>query len=205
MDVKYRYIAILSIALNIFFATNYFGSASNTPESIGSISKAIETKADAETTRIALSEGDNLNDFHLSLLTQGFAQDQTKPLLFTKLKQLHIDSIKKPDDKFWLHQPLAQVEYMEALFQGYQQVRETLQAIYGAAIKDDPMVSDIFYPVANQYPFLASQKQVAVQKMQLEMQKQEDCLMNRNSWIQKIVVAMNYSQFFLERPQKRKV
>jgi hypothetical protein len=172
MDVKYRYIAIFSIALNIFFATNYFGSAPNKPESIGSSSKAIETKADAETTRIALSEGDNLNDFHLSLLTQGFTQDQTKPLLFTKLKQLHIDSIKKPDDKFWLHQPLAQVEYMEALFQGYQQVRETLQAIYGAAVKDDPMVSDIFYPVANQYPFLASQKQVAVQKMQLEMQKQ---------------------------------
>ena len=171
MDVKYRYIAIFSIALNIFFATNYFGSAPNTPESIGSGSKAIVTKPDAQAARIVLSEANNLNDFHSSLLAQGFTQDQTKPLLFTTLKQLHIDSIKKPDDKFWLHQPLAQVEYMEALFQGYQQVRETLQAIYGAAVKDDPMVSDVFYPVASQYPFLGSQKQIAVQKMQLEIQK----------------------------------
>lgn len=171
MDVKYRYIAIFSIALNIFFATNYFGSAPNTPESIGSGSKAIVTKPDAQAARIVLSEANNLNDFHSSLLAQGFTQDQTKPLLFTTLKQLHIDSIKKPEDKFWLHQPLAQVEYMEALFEGYQQVREALQAIYGAAVKDDPMVSDVFYPVANQYPFLASQKQIAVQKMQLEMQK----------------------------------
>ncbi|MDG1495466.1 MAG: hypothetical protein P8Q91_06305 [Porticoccaceae bacterium] len=172
MDVKYRYIAIFSIALNIFFATNYFVSPSNQSESIGSDPLSVGDEPNGQTARIALSETDDLIEFYSSLLAQGFTQDQTKPLLFTKLKQLYIDSIKKPDDKFWLHQPLAQVEYMEALFQGYQQIREALQAIYGDGVKHDTIVSDVFYPVANQYPFLTSQKQVAVQKMQLEMQKQ---------------------------------
>lgn len=172
MDVKYRYIAIFSIALNIFFAADHFVVGSNQPEAIGSDPLPLVDKPDADTALVVLSDNDDINDFYSSLLDQGFTQDQTKPLLFTKLKQLHIDSIKKPNDKFWLHQPLAQVEYMEALFEGYQRVRGSLQAIYGAAVKDDSMVSDVFYPVANQYPFLTSQKQIAVQKMQLEMQRQ---------------------------------
>ena len=171
MDVKYRYIAIFSIAINIFFVINHFISSANQSETTGTNPLSVVAELDAETAHKVLPETDDLNHFHSSLLAQGFTQDQTKPLLFTTLKQLHIDSIKKPDDKFWIHQPLAQVEYMEALFQGYQQVREALQAIYGDAVKDDPMVSDVFYPVANQYPFLASEKQIAVQKMQLEMQK----------------------------------
>ena len=70
MDVKFGYIAIFSIALNIFFAINYFDvesnqTESNRSESIESASRPMAS--DAENGRIVLSDTVDLNDFYLSL------------------------------------------------------------------------------------------------------------------------------------------
>lgn len=172
MDVKSRYVAIFSIALNIFFAARYFSTEPDTSALNPADTESIAAfEPDARNNSLVVSDSEDLNEVYLSLIKQGLSQEQTKSLLFTKLKQQYIDTIEKPNDKFWIHQPLAQIEYMEALSMGYQQVRKDLQSIYGHGVKDDPVVRDLFYPVANQYPFLSSQKQIALQQMQLDMHK----------------------------------
>ena len=121
MDVKSRYITIFSIALNIFFAVNYFALKPDLSELNRTDTNPIVTVEPA--SKNSGSDSDDLNEVYLSLIKQGLSQDQTKSVLFTKLKQQYVDTIEKPNDKFWLYQPLAQIEYMEALSVGYQQVR----------------------------------------------------------------------------------
>ncbi|MDB9804901.1 hypothetical protein OAC12_02030 [Porticoccaceae bacterium] len=172
MDVTSRSIAIFSIALNIFFVANYFSTEPGMFELNRADAKTVGTfESDAKDNNFVVLDSDDLNAIYLSLIKQGLSEDQTKYFLFAKLKQRYIDTIAKPNDKFWIHQPLAQIEYMEALSKGYQQVRKGLYAIYGDCIKEDSIVRDLFYPVANQYPFLNSRQQIAVQQMQLDMHK----------------------------------
>ena len=121
MDVKSRYITIFSIALNIFFAVNYFALKPDLSELNRTDTNPIVTVEPA--SKNSGSDSDDLNEVYLSLIKQGLSQDQTKSVLFTKLKQQYVDTIEKPNDQFWLYQPLAQIEYMEALSVGYQQVR----------------------------------------------------------------------------------
>lgn len=177
MDVKPNYVATLSLILNIVFITYYLELVpSKAPpkldekSSLERPSQIVDQQND-EDFRVDLSDTDVLHDYYKKLLNQGFSAEQTKPLIFAKLKYQHIATIAKPNDQFWKHQPLAQLEYMESLSLGYQKIREGLVAIYGSKIADDPLISDVFYPMSTQYPFLSSSEQIAVQNMQFEMQR----------------------------------
>jgi len=177
MDVKPNYVATLSLILNVVFIAYYLELVpSKAPPELDqksyldSPNQSVDQQ-NAEDFRVDLSDTDALHDYYKKLLNQGFSTEQTKPLIFAKLKYQHIATIAKPNDQFWKHQPLAQLDYMESLSLGYQKVRESLISIYGLKVADDPMISDVFYPMSTQYPFLSSNEQIVVQSMQLEMQR----------------------------------
>ena len=178
MDVKTNYLAIFSYILNIAFAIYIFGLASpqanpeidqrqiiTHPDQILPEHKGVESEAYSTSTK------DVIQNFYSELIAKGFTQEKTIPLVFAKLKNQHISSIQKPDDRFWVHQPYAQLDYLEQLGRGYSKIREQLILIYGSTIAKDPLVGDIFYPLSTQYPFLSSEQQIAVQNMQFEMQR----------------------------------
>ncbi len=174
--MNFKYWAALSLILNVVFGIKFFGLApdqlaqtANRPQDatlVAAVSPAVDHQL-----KIDLSTNKTLQNYHTSLLRQGFSTDQTKPLIYAVLKTQHIDSISRPDDKFWRHQPLAQITYMEALSKGYKSVRGGLVGIYGPRVSEDPLLTDMFYPMVNQYPFLSSEDQIAVQEMQLGLQR----------------------------------
>ena len=174
--MNFKYWAALSLILNVVFGIKFFGLApdqlaqtANRPQDatlVAAVSPAVDHQL-----KIDLSTNKTLQNYHTSLLRQGFSTDQTKPLIYAVLKTQHIDSIPRPDDKFWRHQPLAQITYMEALSKGYKSVRGGLVGIYGPRVSEDPLLTDMFYPMVNQYPFLSSEDQIAVQEMQLGLQR----------------------------------
>ena len=177
MDVKPNYIATLSLILNVFFVIYFFELVPTQPAPeidqqvpLESLGNNIDQQGE-NGFQVDLTDTDILHDYYLKLLDQGFSVEQTKPLIFAKLKHQYIATITKPDDQFWKHQPLAQLDYMESLSEGYQRVRARLVSIYDSTIADDPLVTDIFYPMSTQYPFLSSSEQISVQSMQLEMQR----------------------------------
>ncbi len=177
MDVKSNSLAILSLILNAVFITYYLElvPAQVPTEQHKQLSLERSNQHDLQEntkdSRGDLFGTDVLHGYYQKLISQGLSAEQTKPLIFAKLKHQYIATITKPNDQFWKHQPLAQLDYMESLSTGYKRVREKLVSIYGSTILDDPLVTDIFYPMSTQYPFLSSSEQIAVQSMQLEMQR----------------------------------
>ena len=171
-----KHLTAVSLLLNIIFGIVFFGfsldqamfSDEYAPKMLNQSNAQLQ---DSQNFQVDLAEDKSLQDYYHKLLIQGFTPDQTKPLIFSKLKSRYIDSIQKPDDQFWRYQPLAQINYMQTLANGYESIREQLSALYGTQISTDPLFSDMFYPMANQYPFLSSSEQIAVQKMQIEMQQ----------------------------------
>ena len=171
-----KYLTTVSLLLNIIFGIVFFGFSLD--QTMFSDEHAAETPnqsnaqlQDNQSFQVDLTADQSLQDYHQKLLAQGFTTDQTKPLIFSRLKAQYIDSIQRPDDQFWRHQPLSQINYMESIAAGYESIRGQLTDLYGAEILTDPLFADMFYPMANQYPFLSSSEQIAVQKMQIEMQK----------------------------------
>jgi hypothetical protein len=176
MDVAIKYLATVSLLINIIFGILFFGLSPDQTVSSGehhpqALNQSNVQLQDNPKFQVDLSTDKSLQDYYQKLLSQGFTADQTKPLVFTRLKARYIDSIQKPDDQFWRYQPLAQINYMEAMAKGYESIRGQLSGLYGTKVSRDPLFSDMFYPMANQYPFLSSSEQIAVQKMQIEMQK----------------------------------
>lgn len=175
-DVAIKYLAIVSLLLNIIFGIVFFGLSRDQADSLGENFSQTHSQSNAQLQnnqkfQVDLSADKSLRDYYQKLLSQGFTTDQTKPLIFTRLKARYIDTIQRPDDQFWRHQPLAQINYMEAVAAGYESIRGQLSGLYGTEVSRDLLFSDMFYPMANQYPFLSSSEQIAVQKMQIDMQK----------------------------------
>lgn len=175
MDVNIRFLAALSLILNIFFAVNFFGflpgqTEPNQTYQVPEESEIIGSQGTQSDFKVDLSDS-ALLDYHSKLLIQGFTSDQTKPLVLSKLKRDYIDIIPRPNDEYWLFQPLVQINYMQSLAEGFNHIRQQLVSLYGPTITDELSVREIFYPLASQYPFLSSQEQIAVQSMQLKMQQ----------------------------------
>jgi len=175
MDVNIRFLAALSLILNIFFAVNFFGFLSDQTEpnqtyQVPEQSDILSSQVTPSDFKVDLSDS-ALLDYHTKLLIQGFTSDQTKPLVLSKLKRDYIDIIPRPSDEYWLFQPLVQINYMQSLAEGFTHIRQQLVSLYGPMITDELSVREIFYPLASQYPFLSSQEQIAVQSMQLKMQQ----------------------------------
>ncbi|MBC6428033.1 MAG: hypothetical protein GDA55_02215 [Cellvibrionales bacterium] len=116
-------------------------------------------------------QANSAENYYQQLLAAGIPAQQTKPLILAKLKQEHILSLAEPADHYWQNRPLAQTDYLLALDQGYAQVRAGLVRVYGAAATEEPLFSEIFYPLNMQYPFLDSAAQILVQRIQLETQR----------------------------------
>lgn len=171
-----KYLTTVSLLLNVTFGIAFFDLSSDqavAPDKHSSetFNQSNAQLQDSQKFQVDLSADKLLQDYYQKLLSQGFTTDQTKPLIFSRLKARYIDSIQKPDDQFWRYQPLAQINYMQAMAEGYESIRGQLSGLYGIQISRDPLFSDMFYPMANQYPFLSSAEQIAVQKMQIEMQQ----------------------------------
>jgi hypothetical protein len=167
-----KLILAFSIVLNVALASVLFnnGAEDTALIPVTSIAHAPAYNADSENKPFPRAIGE-LHDYFENLLAEGLGYQQTKPLVLAKLKQDYIHSIKQPEDRYWEDRPLAQINYLLQIFQGFLLVREGLLAIYDVPVIHDPLFSEIFYPLAMQYPFLSSEQQLTIQSVQLDTQK----------------------------------
>ena len=167
-----KWLLALSIVLNVALAAWGFSRQPDhpAPVSTASVTPLAADGPETEYTPFPRAGGD-LPGYFKSLLAEGLSHQQTKPLVLAQLKQNHIHSIGRPKDRYWQDNPLAHINYLLAIYQGFEQVRNGLLAIYGAPVRQDPLFTEQFYPLAMQFPFLDSEQQLVVQKVLLDTQK----------------------------------
>lgn len=176
MKILLVFSIVLNIALTGWVTNNQSGGLfsnqlDNTAEfPVTAAGPSSEDNAESQYKPFPQASGDLL-DYYESLLAEGLNHQQTKPLVLAKLKQDYIHTIKHPEDRYWEDTPLAQINYILAIYQGFELVRNGLLAIYDAPVIQDPLFAEMFYPLAMQFPFLSSEQQLTVQRVQLDTQK----------------------------------
>jgi hypothetical protein len=118
----------------------------------------------------AVSERGGVHAYLEALLTRGLSREETKALV---LARLVADSASTNDPRtaseYWRSDySIAAVEGVGRRIAAADRVRAALLALYGPSARRDPVFEWLFAPLDARYTFLASEQQLALQKLQLE-------------------------------------
>ncbi len=118
----------------------------------------------------AVPEGGDVRSYLEALLTRGLAPEETKPLV---LARLLAESASAEDSasagEYWRSDyAVVAVDGIGRRVAAADRVRAALLALYGPSARRDPVFESLFAPLDARYAFLASEQQLALQKLQLE-------------------------------------
>lgn len=109
-------------------------------------------------------------DLYQSLLGSGLAESQAKSVLLAYLQLAEEpDSADGEEAEYW--KPIANprsASHLLAAEERREVVRNTLVSLYGEEARDDPAFAALFRPLDHQLPFLSSEQQLGLTRLQLE-------------------------------------
>ena len=120
--------------------------------------------------RAAPSERGDVHAYFEALLARGLSREETKALV---LARLLAESASANDPRtaseYWRSgYSVAAVEGVGLRVAAADRMRAELLALYGPSARRDPLFESLFAPLDARYAFLASEQQLALQKLQLE-------------------------------------
>jgi len=116
--------------------------------------------------------GGDVVAYREALLARGLALEETKPLVLARLmaKLASVDRSNGADDYWRSGYAIAAVENVRQRVAAADLVRARLLELYGSQARHDPVFAPLFEPLDARYAFLASEHQLALQKLQLDRQ-----------------------------------
>lgn len=115
-------------------------------------------------------DGGDAHAYLEALLERGLSQDETKPLLLARLSAASTaGGDPRAAGEYWRsNYSVAVIEEAGRRVTAADSVRATLLALYGPGARHDPVFAPLFAPLDSRYAFLASEHQLALQKLQLQ-------------------------------------
>ncbi len=108
-----------------------------------------------------------------TLLARGLSLEETKPLVLARLMAeiARADRDNGADDYWRSHYAMGAVENVRRRVAEAGRVRARLLELYGAQARHDPVFASLFEPLDARYAFLTSEQQLALQRLQLDRQR----------------------------------
>ena len=163
------------MALGVFLGAGavalYFGSTAPLP--VVDLPEVLPAPAVALTSVVERS-GDS-RAYLDALLARGLTLEETKPLVFERLQEESARAARdKGADEYWRSDfAAAAVEVARARIAAADRARAQLLELYGAQARRDPVFAPLFAPLDARYVFLASEQQLALQKVQIARQSKQ--------------------------------
>ena len=119
---------------------------------------------------VAVPESGDARAYLEALLARGLSLDETKPLVLARLAAAAASGTdSRAASEYWRSSYSGAVlESVGRRVAAADRVRATLLALYGPAARTDAVFESLFAPLDARYAFLASEQQLALQKLQLE-------------------------------------
>ena len=116
--------------------------------------------------------GGDVSAYREALLARGLTLEETKPLVLAWLlaESARTGRRNDPDDYWRSAYAVTAVEKVRRGAAAADRVRAGLIALYGPQASRDPEFASVFMPLDDRYAFLQSEKQLALQKLQLDRQ-----------------------------------
>ncbi len=160
-------ILVVSIVANIALATYLVSEDARQPEIRIDQERPI---SDPPAAAALFSHGEMDASALRRLLTQaGLAERETKPIVLAYLNAAVFSrNVSAPYEYWRADEGSSGAPRVEAAERSSEQIRKTLIALYGREAQDDPAFAAAFRPLQDRLPFLSSQQQLAVRRLQTE-------------------------------------
>jgi hypothetical protein len=118
----------------------------------------------------AVSEAGDAHAYLEALLARGLSREETKPLVLARLlaESANANDSRAASEYWRSDYSVAVIEGGGRRIAAADRVRATLLGVYGPSARRDPVFASLFAPLDTRYAFLASEQQLALQKLQLE-------------------------------------
>ncbi len=162
------------IAFAVSLAANLAGLylLSAEPPSVDAPMSLLAAPAPAPQRVGVVQTGGDALAYREALLARGLALEETKPLVLARLVEevARVDQRNGADDYWRSGYAVATVENLQQRMAAADRVRARLLELYGSHARRDPVFAPLFEPLDARYAFLASEQQLALQKLQLDRQ-----------------------------------
>lgn len=115
------------------------------------------------------SNSDVITDYH-ELLNLGLSETQAKRLVYDELKDTLGLNDPQVNDIYWANTRALKAASIRKKYAIQAQLRRSLIDLFGSSAEDNQVFSEVFRPLQSKFPFLTSDEQIAVQKIQFEHQ-----------------------------------
>jgi hypothetical protein len=161
-------ILVVSIVANVALATYLVSEDVGQPET--RTAAEHRPSPDASSSVAFFSDGEmDAAALRRHLVQLGLADRETKPIVLAYLNAAAFSRDLSAPYEYWRAEDGSNaVSRVEATEKNSEQIRATLLALYGAAAQDDPAFATAFRPLQDRFPFLSSQQQIAVRRLQSE-------------------------------------
>jgi hypothetical protein len=158
-------LVVVSIGANIATAAYLISPRASQPER-----QANETPPSAGVpVAFASNGGVDAAAVRQLLMQQGFSDHETKLVVLGLLNAAALDRAASVPYEYWrADDARSTASRIEAAEQRGEATRKTLVALYGRAAQDDPVFATAFRPLQERLPFLSSEQQIALRRLQLE-------------------------------------
>ncbi|GEM_PF-183643 len=168
MDMKVVAILTLSLILNAGLSVHFLLTNGAGTSDTSFVSENSNNTVSESSTTLEITSGGN-SDFQ-ALIDLGLSKAQAKQLIFQQLKDTYRISNSKIENTYWKNTNASKADYILQKQAVQQQIRDELVALIGQSARDEPSFIEVFRPLQAQFPFLTSQEQIAVQKIQIDHQ-----------------------------------
>ena len=160
------------IAFAVSLAVNAVGLCLLSPTSPGGGAPLVPVSARESQPVDSVATGSDVGAYREALLGRGLTFEETKPLVLAWLLTESARAGRSHDsDEYWRSAyAVAAVEKVRQSAVATDRLRAELIALYGSQASRDPVFAPLFMPLDDRYAFLQSEKQLALQKLQLDRQ-----------------------------------
>jgi hypothetical protein len=108
--------------------------------------------------------------YYEALLASGFSDEATKPVLLAQLQTEARQAAASSEPAYWQARDASARTFPLRWSAELDHVRAVLTDVYGADAEHDTVFSEVFRPLGPAFPFLTSEQQVQIERIQLEQQ-----------------------------------